>query len=102
MSSQANTGFTCEETKIKSIAISVPDIVKKKEISPYDSNNNRLKLAVVLVFILVVAVVVVAVFYAKEVRDNDKNAAKPPSSCLDDECVRSAAGKQIRRRCQAN
>jgi preprotein translocase subunit SecG len=110
MANQVNKGFTPEiqGTELKSTVVSDPGhVFQEKTPMKNGSNNNLLKLAVVLLVILVTAVVVVGVYYAKEVRDNDDNdtdssttTPKPTLSrttsiptCLDDNCVRSAAGK---------
>ena len=114
MADKINQGFApdTQGTELKSTVVSVPQYGhQQKTQARTRSNNNLLKLAVVLIVILIIAVVVIGVFYAKEVRDNDDGdnetsplkATSQPTlrttpaptfpTCVDDKCVRSAAGK---------
>lgn len=114
MADKINQGFTpdTQGTELKLTAVPVPQYRhQEKTQAGTGSNDNLLKLAVVLIVILIIAVVVIGVFYAKEVRDDDdddnetnplKATTRPAlrttsaptlPTCLDESCVRSAAGK---------
>lgn len=113
MADKINQGFTLDTqgTELKLTAVPVPQYRhEEKTQERTGSNNNLLKLAVVLIVILIIAVVVIGVFYAKEVRDDDDDNETNPlkattrptlrttsaptlPTCLDESCVRSAAGK---------
>ena len=108
MANKVNKGFTPESkgVELKSTAVSVPQYSHEEKTQVRrDSNNHLLKLASILIVILVIAIVVIGVYYAKEVRDNDDDeterdkitlrstSAPTLPTCLNDKCVRSAAGK---------
>ena len=116
MANKVNKGFTPESkgVELKSTAVSVPQYSHEEKTQVRrDSNNHLLKLASILIVILVIAIVVIGVYYAKEVRDNDDDeterdkitlrstsaptlrstSAPTLPICLNDKCVRSAAGK---------
>ena len=103
---KVNQGFVIEASgyELKSTAVSVPDqAVGSRE---NGSNNKLLKLAVVLIVILIVGIVLIGVYYAKEVKDNDDDVHKRPTTtktparstiippCVDESCIHNAAGKE--------